>query len=977
MIEKEVCEGHVIWRKNGERGLVGVSYNHSQTSITFPVIEVGHSGIYSLECNNSDISRAGFVQLIVRACPKGKYGNNCTQNCSGCLNGGICHDLNGKCICSPGFYGRTCEKVCPPGSFGRKCKMKCKFDSTSDDKLGCKEALICLPHPYGCSCAAGFMGIFCNETCKPGTFGAGCSEKLHCHCANGENCNIFTGSCDDNGDGEKCAPNWYGDQCDYTLKDVVELSVHTVSTSAVNLTWKSPSELYSATHARFYIITYQRIGWRYVCNASGDVKIFQKNTTDTTYVLQDLEPSAIYRVHVRANIISKYSTFNDSTTSEVIVETSATIPPPPDDLHVVLSTSSSLFFVWSSAFPPVGLLEHYKIISRNLLTNYTNAYIFYAFEDECRNRSFEYCHAIMGLTPNQEYEIQLIIFNKNVSIGSEAVTIAAKTSSSDPIADFKISIFRHDKNEVFIDILPGSANSSIYSAFLIVVDTVDEYHKPNQIDLSSDIHVKSRCNAPSSYKHTYITAKIPNIPRNGINFTVGNKSCLNGYYNRPLKNGKMYRIGIAAIITICQGDFYSDVVFSSNTVFIESLKTEAHSAHLSVVLGFLLPLLIILGIFLLLLYFWKSKKYHMPIMKKKFIPNKGSSESVFGVCNEALDEMEIIETESLCEELSNCIPLEELHDFIKHGVRTNKIKKEFLSLPKDDHSRVKLDTSDGSDYIHANYIDGYKLTQKYIATQGPMYNTITDFWSMVWKEKVSKIIMITNVMENGRCKCEKYWPDDVASYEDIKLSLEKEESFADFVVRTFSISKDEEHREIKHFHFVSWPDHDVPLNTTPFINFLKRVRGYKSHCIAPIVIHCSAGIGRTGTVILFESAFQMGIQEIQVDVLSQLCSKRKQRMNIVENYDQYIFVYQALVEALCIGNTNIVSKNFLKEYSNLIKSNEETGASMIENQFHVTELDHSWERTLMIQITLMLFLLVVIQRKMHLLQLSILFQKQF
>ncbi|GBO45173.1 hypothetical protein AVEN_49373-1, partial [Araneus ventricosus] len=162
----------------------------------------------------------------------------------------------------------------------------------------------------------------------------------------------------------------------------------------------------------------------------------------------------------------------------------------------------------------------------------------------------------------------------------------------------------------------------------------------------------------------------------------------------------------------------------------ESLKAEAHSAPLSVVLGFLLPLLIIVGIFLVLLYFWKSKRYRMSIMKRKFIPKKGSSESVFGVCNEALDEMEIIETESLCEELSNCIPLEELHDFIKHGVRTNKIKKEFLNLPKGqlypcsvaklpdnkyknrygnilpyDHSRVKLDASDGSDYIHANYID--------------------------------------------------------------------------------------------------------------------------------------------------------------------------------------------------------------------------------------------------------------------------------
>ncbi|XP_055954140.1 receptor-type tyrosine-protein phosphatase T-like isoform X2 [Argiope bruennichi] len=956
MIQREVCKGHFIWRKNGDRNLVDVPYNNTHMSIIFLSVEVGHSGIYSLECNNSDIEKAGFVQLIVRACPKGKYGNFCTQNCSVCLNGGICHDLNGKCICPPGFYGATCKEVCAPGSFGEKCEMNCSLVSTSNDQLSCKEALICLPHPYGCSCAAGFTGIFCNETCKPGTFGAGCSETHHCHCANGKNCNIYTGSCDD-----ECAPNWYGEKCDFTLTDVTGLSFHVISSSTVNLTWRSLSELYSTAHVQYYIITYQRIGWRFVCNSSGEEKISQKNTTDTTFMLLNLKPFAIYNVHVRANIISNSDSFNQNGKSEVIVETSGTIPPPPEDFHIKLTISSTIFLVWSSAFPPTGFLDYYKVIYRDLRTNYTKAdTLKNTLEDKCWNKSFEYCHAIRNLMPSHKYEIQLIAFNKNVSTGSEAVTITAETVPSDPVTNFNISILQHRKNEATIFISPGNANSSIYSSFLIVVDVMDEHHHPNQIDLLSEIHTKSRCITPSSYKHTYIAAKIHNIPNDGMVFTVGNKSCFNDYYNQPLQSGKIYRIGVAAIISICGGDFYSDVIFAPKTVFFESLKADAHSAPLSIVLGFALPLLIIVGILLVLLYLWKSKRYHIPVMKRKFIPNKGSSESIFGVSNEALDEMEIIETESLCEDLSNCIPLEELHDFIKQGARNNKIKKEFLSLPKGqlypcaiaklpdnkyknrygnilpyDHSRVKLDVTDGSDFIHANYIDGYKQTQKYIATQGPMYNTVTDFWSMIWKEKVSKIIMIANIMENGKCKCEKYWPDDVTSYGDIKITLEKEESFADFVIRTLNVSKDEKNREIKHFHFVSWPDHDVPLNTTPFMNFLKRVRNYNSSCSSPVVIHCSAGIGRTGTVILFENAFQMGIEENQVDLLGQLCCMRKQRMNIVENFDQYIFVYQALVEALCIGNTTIASHNFLKEYSALVKPNEETDVSTIHDEFEM------------------------------------------
>ncbi|GFU29168.1 receptor-type tyrosine-protein phosphatase T [Nephila pilipes] len=346
-------------------------------------------------------------------------------------------------------------------------------------------------------------------------------------------------------------------------------------------------------------------------------------------------------------------------------------------------------------------------------------------------------------------------------------------------------------------------------------------------------------------------------------------------------------------------------------------------------------------------------------MKKRFISKK-DSESDFAVCNEALDEMDIIETESVCEDLSNPIPVKELIDFVKYNVKNNKIKKEFGSLPRGqiypcssakmignkfknrygnilpyDHSRVHLNTKEDSNYIHANFIDGYKKSKNYIATQGPMADTISDFWLMIWNEKVTKIIMITNLVENGKCKCEKYWTDEVTSYGDIKLSLGSEESFADFIIRTFNISKNHKSREIKQFHFTSWPDHGVPLNTTPFINFLKKVRIYNSDYNAPVVVHCSAGIGRTGAVILFENSFEMAIHEDYVDVLGHLCNMRKQRMNIVENYDQFVFVYHALVEALCVEKTCIVSQNFLREYLHLIIPDDVTGITGIEKQFQI------------------------------------------
>ncbi|CAL1275721.1 unnamed protein product [Larinioides sclopetarius] len=264
MTEKGACKD-TVWRK--DRG-DPITQDVERTSISFSKVEVGHSGIYSLECRDSDITRAGFIHLIVRTCPEGKHGHLCTRDCPDCSNGGVCHDLNGECVCPPGFYGLMCEKTCPPGLFGRNCNMKCanplnvddhdddsgEDDDDSDehddddeppepegiadelpDELTCKGALICLPHPYGCSCGAGFRGLFCNETCKPGTYGARCSQKRECHCSNGKGCSIYTGSCD-----EDCAPGWFGKHCDNYM---AKLSFNPASSSAVNLAWKTPSQL--------------------------------------------------------------------------------------------------------------------------------------------------------------------------------------------------------------------------------------------------------------------------------------------------------------------------------------------------------------------------------------------------------------------------------------------------------------------------------------------------------------------------------------------------------------------------------------------------------------------------------------------------------------------------------------------------------------------------------------------------------------
>ncbi|KFM78749.1 Receptor-type tyrosine-protein phosphatase T, partial [Stegodyphus mimosarum] len=136
--------------------------------------------------------------------------------------------------------------------------------------------------------------------------------------------------------------------------------------------------------------------------------------------------------------------------------------------------------------------------------------------------------------------------------------------------------------------------------------------------------------------------------------------------------------------------------------------------------------------------------------------------------------------------------------------------------------------------------------------------------------------MTTNLIESGKVKCEKYWPDEANVYGEISVEHQCTYNWADFTVRTFCISKGQESREIKHYHFTTWPDHGVPANTTPFVNFLRKARAYDGNTEGPVVIHCSAGIGRTGTIILLDSMIEMGQKENHVDLLEQLCAMRRQ-----------------------------------------------------------------------------------------------------
>ncbi|XP_030643528.1 protein tyrosine phosphatase receptor type Db [Chanos chanos] len=459
----------------------------------------------------------------------------------------------------------------------------------------------------------------------------------------------------------------------------------------------------------------------------------------------------------------------------------------------------------------------------------------------------------------------------------------------------------------------------------------------------------------------YVSAHFQNLPSE---FTLGDGRVYGAFTNRQFINGQEYICFVLAILELSENTVYSTSPFSDTVVFsdVEPQPIVDEEEGLLWVVGPVLAVIFIISIVILILMY-KRKRAELEGRKCSF-PSSGKAMSsqhptdpvelrrinfpTPGMASHPpisiselashIERLKANENLRFSQEYESVDPGQQF-TWEQSNLEVNKPKNRYANVIAYDHSRVLLSNIDGvpgSDYINANFIDGFRRQSAYIATQGPLPETFNDFWRMIWEQHTANIIMMTKLEEKSRNKCDQYWPSrGTEMYGQIQVSLLDTVELATYCVRTFALYKNgsSEKREVRQFQFTAWPDHGVPEHPTPFLAFLRRVKACNPPDAGPIVVHCSAGVGRTGCFIVIDAMVERVKQEKTVDIYGHVTLMRAQRNYMVQTEEQYIFIYDAILEAVTCGNTEVPARNLFSYIQRLSQTEPPENISGMEQEF--------------------------------------------
>ncbi|XP_031751448.1 receptor-type tyrosine-protein phosphatase delta isoform X45 [Xenopus tropicalis] len=647
----------------------------------------------------------------------------------------------------------------------------------------------------------------------------------------------------------------------------------------------------------------------------------------TSYRLQGLKPNSLYyfRLAARAQVGLGAST------AEISART-------------MQST------VFAKNFHVKAVMKTSVLLSWEIPENYNSALPFKILYDdgkmamEVDGRATQ--KLITNLKPETSYSF--VLTNRGNSAGGLQHRVTAKTAP-DVLKTKPVFIGKTNSDGMITVELPEVlANDRIKGYYIVIVPLkksrgkfIKPWESPDEMELDDLLKEISRKRRSLRFRREaeqkpYIAAHFDVLP---TEFTLGDQKQYGGFENKQLQNGQEYVFFVLAVIEHSESTMFATSPYSDPVVSMEidpQPITDEEEGLIWVVGPVLAVVFIICIVIAILLY---KRKRTESDSRKSSLPNSKEIPS-----HHPTDPVELRRLNFQTPGMANHppIPILELADHIERlkandnlkfsqeyesidpgqqftwehsNLEVNKPKNRYANVIAYDHSRVLLSAIEGipgSDYINSNYIDGYRKQNAYIATQGPLPETFGDFWRMMWEQRTATIVMMTKLEERSRIKCDQYWPSrGTETYGLIQITLLDTVELATYTVRTFALYKNgsSEKREVRQFQFTAWPDHGVPEHPTPFLAFLRRVKTCNPPDAGPMVVHCSAGVGRTGCFIVIDAMLERIRHEKTVDIYGHVTLMRAQRNYMVQTEDQYIFIHDALLEAVTCGNTEVPARN--------------------------------------------------------------------
>ncbi|XP_030914551.1 receptor-type tyrosine-protein phosphatase F isoform X10 [Geospiza fortis] len=581
---------------------------------------------------------------------------------------------------------------------------------------------------------------------------------------------------------------------------------------------------------------------------------------------------------------------------------------------------------------------------------------------------------ISDLQPDTDYSF--VLMNRGSSAGGLQHLVSIRTAP-DVLQSKPIATNKYIQEGKFTLTLPKVQTTVPVRWYYIVVVPADQststltarWRTPDEMELDQLLEAISQGSQSRRQRRQadrlkpYIAAQVDVLPET---FTLGDEKNYKGFYNKPLSQDLSYRCFVLASLEDGDTKRYAASPYSDEIVMeVASAKQQDEPEMLWVMGPVLAVILIIIIVIAILLFKSKQerKRAHSPSSKDEH--SIGLKDSLLAHSSDPV-EMRRLNYQTPGMRDHPPIPVSDLADNIERlkandglkfsqeyesidpgqqftwensNLEVNKPKNRYANVIAYDHSRVILTSIDGvpgSDYINANYIDGYRKQNAYIATQGPLPETLSDFWRMVWEQRTATIVMMTRLEEKSRVKCDQYWPSrGTETYGMIQVVLLDTVELATYTVRTFALYKNgsNEKTELRQFQFMAWPDHGVPEYPTPILAFLRRVKACNPTDAGPMVVHCSAGVGRTGCFIVIDAMLERMKHEKTVDIYGHVTCMRSQRNYMVQTEDQYIFIHEALLEAATCGNTEVPARNLFAHIQKLTQVPPGESVTAMELEF--------------------------------------------